>query len=136
MPSLVARGPSYTEFKLTCKYNEDALGIGVQDTNIELATTDDSDQLENKYLETDDAFLYIPLDHYTAVNKVVIQNRLAAFLWCDYFDDVTGDNILVDMPAEDEFLSFSAPDEVAGIFLYDLTGQFGIAVHLTIYGEY
>ena len=136
MPSAVARGPSYTEFSLTCRYNEDDAGDGALDTNIELATTDDSDQLENKYLETPDAFIFIPLGHYTAVNKVVIQNRLAATLWCDYFDDVTGDNIMVDMPGEDEFVSFCAPDEVAGIFLYDLTGQFGIAVHLTIYGEF
>jgi len=134
MPSQVARGPSYTEFNLTCVYDETV--DHTLSTNIELATTDDSDQLENKYIETDSFFLYIPLDHYTAVNKVVIQNRLAAVLWCDYFDDVTGDNILVDLPTEDTFISFSAPDEVAGILLYDLTGQFGIAVHLTIYGEY
>ena len=134
MPSLVARGPSYTEFRVLCKYNEDS--DGVLDTNIELATTDDSDQLENKYLETTDNSLYIPLDHYTTINKVVIQNRLAAVLWYDFFDDITTDNILGDMPTEDSFISFSAPDQVAGIFLYDLTGLNGIAVHLTIYGEY
>ena len=136
MPSLVSRGPSYTEFKVECKYNEDALGEDAQTTNIELATTDDSDQLENKYLETDDNSLYIPLDHYTTINKVVVQNRLAAVLWYDFFDDITTDNILGDMPTEDSFISASAPDQVAGIFLYDLTNLNGIAVHLTIYGEY
>lgn len=136
MPSAVARGPSYTEFKVTCKYNEDILGENVQSTNIELATTDDSDQLENKYLETSDNSLYIPLDHYTTVNKVVVQNRLAAVLWYDFFDAITADNILGDMPTEDSFISFCVPDQTAGIFLYDLTALNGIAVHLTIYGEY
>ena len=134
MPSLVARGPSYTEFKVKCKYNEDI--DGVLDTNVELATTDDSDQLENKYIETEGFFLFIPLDHYTTVNKVVIQNRIAGHLWYDYFDDITTDNIIGEMTLENQVISFSAPDQVAGIILFDLLNLWGIAVHITIYGEY
>ena len=51
-------------------------------------------------------------------------------------DEQDGSVDFGDMPVEDSFISFSAPDQVAGIFLYDLTGLNGIAVHLTIYGEY
>lgn len=134
MPSLVARGPSYTEFKTTVRYNED--DDGALSTNIELATTDDSDQLENKYIETAGNTIYIPLDHYTTVNKVVIQNRNNGPLWFDYVDAITTDVIIGEIGLEDGLISFCVPDTTAGIFLFDLIGLFGVAIHITIYGEY
>jgi hypothetical protein len=132
--SEVARGPSYSELAIDCKYNEDA--AGVQDTHIELSVTDDSDQLENKYIETANWSLFIPLDHYSEVRQVVIQNRQAAILEYDYFDEITTDNIIGDIPTENEFIVICKPDMTAGIFLYDPIFTEGIEVHLTIYGAY
>jgi hypothetical protein len=134
MPSLVSRAPSYSELRIDCKYNEDA--AGVQDTHIELAVTDDSDQVENKYIETTAWSLFVPLDHYSEVRQVVVQNRQAAVLEYDYFDEVTGDNIIGDMLIENEFIVISKPDMTAGIFLYDPIFTEGIVLHLTIYGAY
>lgn len=134
--SEVARGPSYSELRIDCKYNEDSAGAGVQDTKIELSVTDDSDQLENKYIETTNWSLFVPLDHYTEVRQVVVQNRQAAVLEYDYFDDDSGDNIIGDMQAENEFIIISKPDLTAGIFLYDPIFTQGVTLHLTIYGAY
>lgn len=134
MTSLVSRGPSYSELQIDCKYDEDA--DGVLDTHLELSVTDDSDQVENKYIETPNWSLFVPLDHYTEVRQIVVQNRQVAILGYDYFDEISGDNIIGEMLIINEFIVISKPDLTAGLFLYDATFTHGVKCHLTIYGAY
>ena len=108
--------PNFHEMRLRAKYGESSTEI--QKTQIYEAVSEDSDQVDHKYLENVPwAGMYVELAHYTDVKQVVAQNISLFNGIVHYIDNTTGALVPIFVLAG-EAVSFCDPDVTAGIMLY------------------
>jgi hypothetical protein len=111
--------PNYSELRLIAKYGE-SVGANPpdgQDTNIYKAISDDSDEIDHKFLYgVDWGGQYVELVHYASVKQVVVQNigQTAGLVF--YID--SGTTALVpNWVVGGQHISFCAPDTAIGMFM-------------------
>ena len=129
--------PNYSELRLAIKYGEDptaVIGDG-QDTNIYKAISDDSDEIDHKYVYAADiGGTYVELAHYTSVKQVVIQN-MSNFNGQVFYIDATTGALVPDFLLPDEHISINDPDVTTGIMLYSIAVAEPSDWHLAICGR-
>jgi hypothetical protein len=134
--------PNYTELRLRAMYgpiSADYIAGGLppssQSTNIYSAISEDSDEIDHKFVYSVPlGGLYIELAHYASVKQVVLQN-ISAFNGSTFYVDNTTGDLVPGFVVAGEHVSFNDPDVTAGIMLYSIAAQELTDWHLTICGR-
>ena len=108
--------PNYSEFSLDAQYGPDE--DTVQSTKIYTAKSEDSDQIDHKFVE--EVYLggkYVELAHYASVKQITIQNMSTFQGVCVHTDATTG-AVVPDYVVAGEHISINNVDVTAGIMLY------------------
>ena len=114
---------SVLELHATYGNDEDANPEDGQTANIYEAISDDSDQIDHKFVyDVPIGGTYIELAHYTSIKQVVIQNMSNNNGSMFYADNTTG-ALIPDFISAGEHISICDPDVVAGIMLYSVAVQ-------------
>jgi hypothetical protein len=122
--------PNYSEFRLDAVYGSDS-----QSTNIYSAISEDSDEIDHKFVfAVPLGGLYIELAHYTSVKQVVLQN-MSSFNGSTFYVDNTTADLVPGFVLADEHVSFNDPDVTAGIILYSIAAQELTDWHIAICGR-
>lgn len=109
--------PNFSELELLCTYGETE-GVEEQTTRMYSAVSEDSDQLDHKYVHNVTILgYYVELAHYTAVKQFVIQNIGTDPGYVMWFDSVTGALVPEYLTSKDE-ISFCLPDVALGVWIY------------------
>jgi len=125
--------PNVSEIRLRGWYGEDA--DKVQATNIYTATSDDSDQIEHKFISAVDiAGQYVELVYFSAVKQIVAQNISSNTGVMFYADALTG-AIVPQTVLAGEHISFCSPNVVLGLGLFAWDQGLPTDWHLAIIGE-
>lgn len=112
--------PNYSELRLLANYGEDPESTTPdgQGTRIYAAISDDSDEVDHKYVE--EVYLggkYVELAHYNSVKQIVIQN--ISDVWgVTFHTDATTAALVPDYVAPGEHISINNVDVTAGVMLY------------------
>jgi len=126
--------PNYSEMALIGAYGPDEDSF--QSTKIYEAVSEDSDEIDHKYVE--DVFVggkYVELAHYTSVKQVLIQNT-STFQGVAVHVDATTAALVPDYVLGGEHISINHPDVAAGIMLYArFGGNEDSTWHLAICGR-
>jgi hypothetical protein len=129
--------PNYSELRLVANYGEDdgaAIPDG-QSTNIYSAVSDDSDEIDHKFVYgVPIGGLYIELVHYSSVKQVVLQN-ISAFNGSTFYVDNTTGDLVPGFVLAGEHVSFCDPDITAGIMVYSIAAQDDTEWHMAICGS-
>ena len=133
--------PNYSELRLLANYGEDATAPDGQGTMIYSAISDDSDEIDHKYIyEAELGGTYVELAHYASVKMVVAQNMTAFPGVVFHIDNTTG-ALIPDITcapvtgAAQERVTFCDPDVTAGIMLYSIAMAEMTNWHLIIIGR-
>ncbi len=109
--------PNFSELEILCKYGQEE-DMEEQTTRMYSAVSEDSDQLDHKYVHNTTIFgTYVELAHYTAVKQFVIQNigqNPGYVIWMDSVTLAFAPEYL--FPGDE--ISFCLPDVVLGVMLY------------------
>ena len=126
--------PNMSEMLLMGNYGPDV--DSAQPTKIYEAVSEDSDEIDHKYVE--DVFVggkYVELAHYASVKQVVIQNT-STFQGVAVYTDATTAALVPDYVRAGEHISINHPDVAAGIMLYArFGGNEDSTWHLAIIGR-
>jgi len=122
--------------RLMAKYGEDT-GAAIPDSqnaNIPPAISDDSDEIDHKFIyEVYMGGKYVELDHYASIKQIVIQNISDVYGVIAYLDATTG-FIVPDYIAPGEHLSINNPSNI-GMMLYARFVLEAAEWHLAICGR-
>ena len=108
--------PNYAEMALKGVYGPDE--DTTQSTKIYSAVSEDSDQIDHKYVE--EVYMggkYVELAHYASVKQIVIEN-MSTFQGVCFHTDATTGAVVPDYVIAGEHVTINNPDCVAGIMLY------------------
>ena len=125
--------PNYAEMALKGVYGPDE--DTTQSTKIYSAVSEDSDQIDHKYVEeVYQAGKYVELAHYASVKQVVIEN-MSTFDGTTFHADATTAAVVPDYVIAGEHVTINNPDVAAGIMLYAQNEEEATEWHIAIMGS-
>lgn len=127
--------PNLSELRMIAKYGEDGGNQDdAQNTNIYSAVSEDSDEIDHKFVY--DVYLggkYVELSHYASIKQIVIQNISGFWGVVAYLDNTTG-AIVPDYVPPGEHISINDPS-IVGLMLYARFVLEAAEWHLAICGR-
>ena len=125
--------PNYSEMSLKGIYGPDE--DNTQSTKIYSAVSEDSNQIDHKFVE--EVYWggkYVELAHYASIKQIVIQN-MSTFAGISFHADATTAAVVPDYVAAGEHITINNPDVAAGIMLFARFIAEASEWHLAIMGS-